>query len=193
MLLLLLLVLLLLFLFLPLLLTKFNTYYLDFHCVHKRLHHECSPVDDLEALPNDDSPGTSGKFSFILCSATAPASDNILSTSSALASNANSALLSMLPVFIKVSLRTLLISPNSISASGITPDMSDLILVNAPTAGTMEAITSPTSTVDSNLSCICSVVIFKCEIILVVFLICASSFDIILTCCTSCFCKFDTT
>src|ERR1051325_430254 len=192
MLLLLLLVLLLLFLLLPLL-TKFTTYYLHFPCVHKRLHHERSPIDDLEPLLNDDSTGTSGKFSFIFCSATALASTKIRSTSSPPASNVNEALLSMLPTFIIMSLKALSTSTNSVSTSDITPDMPDLTLVNAPTAGPMEVITSPISIVDSNLSCICSTDIFTCEIILVVLLICANSFDIILTCCASCFCKFNTT
>ena len=53
-----------------------------------RVHYyECSSIEDLEVeLRPNDPIGTSGKFSFTLCSATALASDKILSTSSPLAS-----------------------------------------------------------------------------------------------------------
>src|SRR5919198_1202889 len=150
---------------------------------------ECSPIDDLESLLNDPI-GTSGKFSLILCSATALASVKILSTSSQLASNSND-LLPMLPTFIIMSLKAPLIWPNSTSTSGVIPDNPDLTLVNAPIAGAITIITSPISIVDSNLICICSVAIFNCEIILVAFLICVNSLDITLLCCTSCFCKLE--
>src|SRR5690242_17895694 len=113
---------------------------------------ECSPINDFEPLLNDNSTGTSGKFSFILCPATAPASTKILSTSSPPASNVNEVLLlSMLPPFIIISLKTLLISPSSVSSSGITPDMPDLTLVNAPTVGPMELVTSSIPAVNSIL------------------------------------------
>jgi hypothetical protein len=50
----------------------------------------CSPADvRMLLLLEYDPMGTSGKLSLILCSATAPASASILSTSSPLASKAN--------------------------------------------------------------------------------------------------------
>src|SRR6266511_531410 len=114
----------------------------------------CSPAD-VRVLLEYDPIGTSGKLSLILCSATAPASASIPSTSSPLVSKANEGLPKD-PALIMMSLNTPFISPSSLSTSGITPPSPDLTLVTAPIAGPIATITSPRSIVDSNLSCICS-------------------------------------
>jgi hypothetical protein len=98
-----------------------------------------------------------------------------------------------LPMLVITSLKTPFISPNSVSTSGIAPANPDFTLVNAPIAGPIDSTASPMLIVDSNLRFTCSTVIFICEIIFAVFLVCANSFDNILLFCTSCFCKLETT